>query len=56
MAGYYGLLRQKLMVYKFFKEGLKLSYDNHYLTFKLCPVLRNDKKILTLLSEYKSKS
>jgi hypothetical protein len=44
------------LVYKFFQEGLKLSYDNHYLTFKICPRLRNDKKILTLLSEYKLKT
>lgn len=56
MAGYYCLSGQKLMVYKFFKEGLKLSYDDHQITFKLCPEMRNDKKILTLLSEYKSKS
>lgn len=56
MAGYYCLISQNLMVYKYFEEGLKLSYDDHLMAFKVCPGLRNDKKILTLLSEYKSKS
>ncbi|KPK86602.1 MAG: hypothetical protein AMS27_04765 [Bacteroides sp. SM23_62_1] len=56
MAGYYCLLGEKVMIYQFFQEGLKLSYNKHHLTFDLCPEIRNDKKILTLLSDYKSKS
>lgn len=56
LAGYYGLISQNIMVYKYFEEGLRLVYDDHQMAFKVCPGLGNDKKILTLLSEYKSKS
>jgi len=56
MAGYYCLSGKKDMLYKSFEEGLKLSTDEHQMTFTLCPGIRNDKKILTLLSKYNIKS
>ena len=44
------------LAYKYFEKGLEISLEDHTITFRFCPELKNDKRITQLLTKYKTNS